>query len=75
MADTRTSPVRYFVPETPQFTRNLRQKLADERTKLAEQVASGIALDFAVYKERCGVIKGIDIALKLCTEIEQDLRD
>jgi hypothetical protein len=69
------SPIRYFVPETPQSARNLRAKLTDERAKLAEQVASGIALDFALYKERCGVIKGIDIALKLCTEVERDLRD
>jgi hypothetical protein len=70
-----TSPVRYFVPETPQFTRNLRAKLKDERDKLAEQIASGNAGDFAVYRERCGVIKGLDIALKLCTEVEQDLGD
>lgn len=65
------SSVSFFVPDTPKLTRNLRGKLSEERLKRIEQLVG--AEDWPDFKQRLGAIRGLEIALKLCIETEQDL--
>ncbi len=68
-----SSPVSYFIPESPQFTRKLREKLMEERDKRRAQLE--LAADWPDYKHRVGAIAGLEIAIRLCIEIEQDMRN
>lgn len=68
------SAVRFFSPDAPQLARTLRGKLEAQRRDLAAQIADGYAQDWADYKHRVGVIKGIDEAIQQCITIESDLK-
>jgi hypothetical protein len=58
----------------PQVARTLRGKLLARKVELVGQMAAGNAQDFADYKQRVGVIRGIDEALAICEEIEKEER-
>ena len=53
-------------------TRNLRGLLTKRRADLAAQIAEGYAKDWADYRERVGELKGIDGALAICTQVEDN---
>ncbi len=65
------SPVQFFVPDMPKLARNLRGKLTAEYDKLKNQIVNADSWD--EFNQRAGVIRGLEIALKLCIETEQDL--
>ena len=69
----RPSAVRIFAPEHPNLARTLRAKLEKERAGLAANITDGLAQDWADYKHRAGVIKGIDAAIQLCINAESEL--
>lgn len=60
---------RVMAIETPQDTRSLRGKLAKRQDDLVEAIGSGIATDYADYKARCGVIKGLDEAIAILDDM------
>jgi hypothetical protein len=66
--------VQYFTPDHPAVARSVRGKLMKLRGELAEQLAAGYAQDWADYNKRAGVIRGIDDALKICEEMENEER-
>lgn len=65
------SPVTFFIPDNPQMTRNLRAKLIEARAKRVEELVS--AGDWSDFKEKLGVIRGLEMAAQICAETEQDL--
>ena len=70
-----SSPIRLFVPDNPILARTLRQKLELERNKLGQSIVLGFAADWPDYRERIGVIKGLNLAIELCLEAEKQLGD
>lgn len=48
----------------------LRKKLKDDINMVTDSVANGGAADHAAYKEMCGVIRGLSIALNMVTDLE-----
>lgn len=73
MADTRGTAVRLFASDSPQLARTLRGELTMRRKDLATAVADGLAMDWADYKHRCGVIRGFDEAIQACSDAEDKL--
>lgn len=69
MTDTA---VRYFTPESNALPRTLRGKLEKRRHELTLQLADGSCIDFADYKSRVGVIRGLTEAIGECIEAEKD---
>jgi len=50
----------------------LNQKLTEIKTSSEEFLHSGGAKDFAGYKEVCGVIRGLDAALREINELSRN---
>lgn len=69
----QTGAVRLYAADHPVLARNLRAKLEKRRNELAVPVVEGVAQDWADYKHRIGVIKGLDEAIQQCIDVEHDL--
>lgn len=59
--------------EHPALARTLHGRLEARRAEMNEQVANGLAQDWADYKYRIGVIRGLSDAILLCLEVEKEL--
>ena len=58
---------------TPIFHARLQDKLQEEIAGLTQALAQGSATDFADYKERCGVIRGLFMALDRAEETRKQV--
>lgn len=67
------SAVRLFAPEHPALSRTVHGKLEKRRAELSVQITDGYASDWPDYRQRVGVIKGIDEAIQFCIEAENNL--
>lgn len=50
----------------------LKAKIIERRIKMADNLISGACADFETYKYQVGILQGLDDALKLCDEVEQE---
>lgn len=66
------SAVRLFAFEHPSLARGLRAKLVQRQAELIGAVGAGYAQDWPDYKERIGVIKGLNEAIEQCKQVEQE---
>lgn len=64
---------RLYAAEHPQLARTLRAKLEHRRAELIIQLGEGFAGDWADYKERSGVIKGLKEAIDICEQAEKEM--
>lgn len=69
----QTGAVRLYAADHPVLARNLRAKLEKRRNELAVPVVEGVAQDWADYKGRVGVIKGLDEAIQICIAVENQM--
>jgi hypothetical protein len=67
------SAVRLFAIEHPSLARGLRARLERRQQELVIAVGTGYAQDWADYKERVGVIKGLGEAIEQCKLAENEL--
>ena len=51
------------------------EKLNEHRATHSEALASGRAADFAAYREQCGLIRGLDIALREVIDLSRNFMD
>lgn len=51
----------------------LEVKIQEAMQEMSASVCRGQATDYARYKESCGYIHGLETALRLCDEVEQDM--
>jgi hypothetical protein len=70
MAD---SAFRITAAEHPSIARTLRGKLETMRNQLVDTLANGYAQDWADYRHKVGIRIGLDHAIELCRDTEQDL--
>lgn len=47
------------------------EKLQEHRVTYVDTLASGRAGDFAAYREQCGLIRGLDLALREVTDLSR----
>ena len=64
-----TSPVRAYYGDDPRLAGRLEARLKQEINEYAGQLARGLADDWPDYKERVGVIKGLERAVEIAQEI------
>lgn len=50
-------------------------KLNEHRATHADALASGRAVDFAAYREQCGLIRGLDLALREIIDLSRNYMD
>lgn len=55
------------------FYDQLRKKLGDQVIEEGDQLARGLASDYPIYRERCGRIAGMQLALDYAQEIHDSL--
>ena len=53
----------------------LNQKLTELKNSSEEFLTSGGAKDFAGYKEVCGVIRGLDVALREINDLSRNFME
>lgn len=53
----------------------LREGLEDEILRVRGYLAEGKAVDYATYKELCGVVRGLTHAVAAITDLEQNYLD
>ena len=68
-----TSAVRLFVPDHPALPNTIRGRLEQRRAELIEQVGAGMACDWADYRLRTGVIRGLEQAISMSVAVEKEL--
>lgn len=68
-----TAPVAFFVPDHLVIVRTLRMKLLDVLDN--ETLHLKDAQDWEDFKQRLGRVQGIETALRILTETEQDMRN
>jgi hypothetical protein len=67
--------VRYFSPDHPDLPRHVLGKLKKEYEQLAGAVADGCGVDYADYRYRVGMLHGLKLAMMICEEEEEALRE
>ncbi len=64
--------VEIFPLDHPRMARTLAGRLEKRRLELQAQLANGNAEDWPDYKERVGVIRGLQDAINIAGELEKD---
>lgn len=65
---------RTYALDQPQTARTVRARILKYRQEQIEQLGTGYARDFADYKNRAGVIEGLNIAAGIAEEVEKEER-
>jgi hypothetical protein len=60
---------------TAQFVAALREKIRTDMNNFTDDMASGQCHDFAVYKELCGVIRGLAYAERHLLDLADKLKE
>ena len=55
------------------YSRLFTQRLAEFRTKLVEELAMGLCQDHAAYRAVIGRLQGLDDAITISHQLDQDL--
>jgi hypothetical protein len=53
----------------------LQEKLEDHKKSHTDFLASGRAADYALYQNQCGIIRGLDLALREINDLAQNFMD
>jgi hypothetical protein len=62
---------RLYAEDHPALARTLRAKLEKRQVELGGQLMAGSAQDWPDYKQRLGVIRGLQEAIDLCADEEK----
>ena len=65
---------RVYSMDAPQQPRTLKEKINRRRNELANYIVNGQVSDWADYRRRIGVIEGLEEAMVLCDEVEDEQR-
>jgi len=68
------SAVHYFAPDHPALANTVRMRLKKRIDELTAQMAEGYVSDWADYKERVGVLRGLREAVDISAEIDEELK-
>ena len=74
MSGESPSAVRLFAGDHPALTSTVRQRVTALRAKLISECVSA-AEDWPDYKQRRGVIIGLEHALRICEEADKEYRE
>lgn len=66
-------PVREFVGDHHRLALTLHQQLIKARAETAASIITGAPKDFPEYRNRVGVVEGLDIAIALCEQSQRQL--
>ncbi len=64
--------VELYALDHPRMARTIAGRLEKRRIELMAQLAEGNAADWPDYKERVGVIRGLQNAIDIAGELEKD---
>ena len=74
MSGESPSAVRLFAADHPALVNTVRQRVTALRAKLISECVSA-AEDWPDYKQRRGVIIGLEHALRICEEADKEYRE
>ena len=75
MAAPAPSAIRFFPGDHPAVLSTARARIEQRKKEFIEALVGGFAKEFADYRQRVGEIVGLNLALELLDQAEQDMRD
>lgn len=66
-------PVREFTGDTRRMTHSVLNELQRERARIVEELGTIELKTFEEYRHRRGRIDGLDIAIKICKDVQKQL--
>ena len=67
------SAIRLYVPDHPELLLTVQRRLQKMHDELASQVSDGYAADWADYKHRIGMLRGLSLAIDMCRQQFEEL--
>ena len=71
--EVAVEPVREFAGDHRRLSLTLHKMLTEARAEQAAAIVKGGPKDFPEYRNRIGVIEGLDIAIALCEQAQKQL--
>ncbi len=71
----RRSAVSFYPTDHPTLNITVKNRLAQMMRERQEDLALGLAQDWADYRYRCGVVQGLSLAIELCDEVFRELSE
>lgn len=66
-------PVREFTGDTRRMTHSVLNELVRERARVVEEIGTIELRNMEEYRHRRGQIVGLDIAIKICKDVQAQL--
>jgi hypothetical protein len=73
MVERRASAVSFYPTEHPALNLTVKSRLGAILREEQENLALGVAADWADYRYRCGVMRGLSTAIDLCDEVLKEM--
>lgn len=67
------SAVSFYPADHPALNITVKSRLEALRREHQENLGSGIAQDWADYKNRCGIIQGLTIGIEFCDRVLEEI--
>ncbi len=71
----RPSAVRFYPTDHPALNITVKQRMIALRQEMQENLASGLAADWADYRYRCGIVNGLSTAIAMCDEVIREMSE
>ena len=75
MVERRASAVSFYPTDHPALNITVKSRLAALLRQKQEDLATGLASDWADYKYRCGVAEGYREAIAMCDDVLRELSE
>ena len=63
----------HLMPDHPALAITVRSLLLEQYGRISAEIAGGYVDDWAGYREKVGVLKGIDLAISICDQAKENL--
>lgn len=71
----RRTAVSFYPTDHPALNITLKSRLMQLLRERQEDLATGIALDWADYRFRCGQMQGLVTAINMCDEVLREMSE
>lgn len=68
------APVRFYIDDDARLPKTVKSGLLQLLRVTGEQVAGGYPQDWGAYRQQVGYIKGLEAAIGLCEEADEEFR-
>jgi hypothetical protein len=75
MVERRASAVSFYPTDHPALNITVKSRMVALLREKQEDLASGLANDWADYRYRCGIMNGLSTAIAMCDEVIREMSE